>query len=102
MYKKAEVGPYLMNIPGLVMLYHHFHAHLAPGRHTNDVTDIPFSCMLNDLIEFLVPIGQCSDTTAGFIKCLEPERSFFSQYTTQVARIPTGFSFFKICCTTQH
>src|SRR5688572_11529107 len=102
MYKKAEVGPYLVNIPELVMLNHHFHTHLAPCRYTNNVTDIPLTRMLYNLIELLVPIAERCDPSTGLIKSLEPERTFFCQDTTQVASIPSGLSFFKIGCATQH
>src|SRR5689334_17745449 len=77
MYKYSEIGPYLMNIFNLVMVNHHLHAHLAPGGNAHYVSNIPFFGMFYNLIQFLVPVFDSSDTTSRFIKSLKPEGAFF-------------------------
>src|SRR6187399_2340907 len=102
MNKESEVRPYLVNVFHFVMLDHHFHTHLAPCRYANNVTNVPFSGMFNYLIQFFFPIFHCRNSSAWFIKSLEPERSLFSKYTAKIAGIPTRFSFLKVSCTADH
>src|SRR5687767_15044736 len=102
MNEEAEVGPYLVNVLYFIMFDHHFHTHLAPCRYANNIADIPLSRMLNDLVQFLIPVGQCRNPATGFIKTLEPERSFFGKYTAKIACIPARISFFKVRCTADH
>src|SRR5687768_17181652 len=102
MYKNTKVGPYLMYVFKLIMLYHHFHTHLAPGWHTHDITNIPVFGMLYYFIQFLIPVFHRGNATAGFIKCLEPERTFFCQYPTQITGIPTSCTLLQISGSAQH
>src|SRR6478609_8655911 len=102
MNKESEVGPYLVNVFHFVMLDHHFHTHLAPCGHTNNVTDIPLTGMFNYFIQLFFPIFHCCNSSARFIKSLEPEWSLFSKDATKIACIPTRFSFLKISCTANH
>ena len=77
MHKYPEVGPDLVNVFHLVALDDHFHTHLTPGRHTYDITDIPFFGVFDYLTQLLIPVFHGGDAAAGFIKRLEPEGSFF-------------------------
>src|SRR5688572_1161571 len=96
MHKESQVGPYIMNGVDLVMFNYHFHAHLAPGRYTYNVTDIPVWRIFNDLVQLFVPVFDPCNTSAGFIKSLEPEWPVLGKDATKVARIPAGLAFLKI------
>src|SRR5690606_29920519 len=101
-YKYAEIGPDLVYILHFVMLNDHFHTHLAPGRHTYYIADVPFFGMLYNFIQLLVPVAYGSNSSAGFVKGLKPERSFLGQDATEVACIPAGAAFLQIGCASQH
>ena len=102
MNKKAEIGPYLMNIFYFIMFDDHFHTHLAPGRYSNDISNIPFLSVFNNLVQFLIPVLDSSDATARFIKCLEPERTLLCQYSTKITSVPASLSLCQIGCAAQH
>src|SRR5678816_438695 len=102
MNEKPEVGPDIMNVIHPIIFNHHFHAHLTPGWHARYIPDIPFFCMFYDFIEFLIPVFDGSNVTAGFIKALKPKRTFFCEYAAKVAGIPTGLSLLKICRSANH
>src|SRR5690606_29191260 len=102
MNKKSEVWPYLMNVLDLVVIDHHFHAHLAPCRHTNDVADVPFLCVFYNLIQLLVPIAERSDTSPGLIESLKPKRSLPCENAAKVSSVPASLSFLEIGGAAQH
>src|SRR6187401_2583047 len=102
MNEESEIGPYLMNVFHFVMFDHHFHTHLAPGRHANNVTDIPFTGMFNYLIQLFFPIFHCSNPSSRFIKSLKPEWPLFSKNAAEITSIPTCFSFLQIRCAADH
>src|ERR1044072_9674163 len=102
MYKKPKVGPDVMDVVHPIILNHHLHTHLTPCRHSYDIANVPFLCGLYNFIEFLIPVFDSSDVTAGFIKTLKPERAFFCQYAAKIAGIPAGFPLLKICCAANH
>ena len=102
MNKEAEVGPDFVDVFHFIMIDHHFHTHLAPGGHPDNITDIPFFGMFHNLIQFLIPVTECGNPSAGFIKSLEPEGPLTGENSTQVTCIPARFSFFQVGGTSQH
>src|SRR5690606_13140326 len=66
--EESEVLQYHMNVLNLVMIDHHLYAHLAPCRHTNDVADVPFFRVFDNLIQPLVPIAERRDASAGLVE----------------------------------
>src|SRR5687768_11860463 len=100
MHEDAEVWLVLMNILRSIMFNHHFDTHLAPGRNSNNVPDIPTLCMFNDLMQFLIPVLDSCYPSAGLVKCLEPKRSVLRKNPAKVTGKPASFSFLQICSTT--
>src|SRR5688572_888179 len=100
MYKYTEVGPYLMYIFKFIMIYHHFHTHLAPCRHTHNITDVPVFGMLYYFIQLLIPVFHSSYAATGFVKSLEPKGTLFCQYPAQIASIPACRSLLQISSST--
>src|SRR6478735_1928047 len=101
-YKEAKVWPYFVNVLHLMVLNHHLHTHLAPGRYTYNVADVPFFCMLYNLVQLLVPVFYFGNASAGFVKGLKPEWTVLCKNATKVTGIPTRFSFLQISSTAKH
>src|SRR5690349_1038927 len=102
MDKKSKVGPYLVDIADTIILDHHFHTHLAPGRHADYVSDVPLFCMLDDFVEFLVPVPDSRNMATRFIKTLKPEGTLFCKDSTEIAGKPTRFSLLEVRCSPDH
>src|SRR5689334_9891527 len=102
MNKESQIRPDIMNRFHLVMFNDHFHTHLAPGRYTNYITDIPFRSFFNDLIQFFIPVLDPCDSSSGFVKSLEPEWAVFGQDPTQISGKPSRLSLLQIGSTTNN
>src|SRR5689334_19861684 len=96
-----KVWPDFMDVFDFIIVNNFFHQYLNPCRYPYNYTDIPFTGVACNLIQFCIPVSALGNALAGLVKALKPEWKPCCLDTAEVAFKVTA-AFVQVSASTEH